>query len=52
MLIGTAIATVIRVSFRACRPFGLVTASKDWMKPSSNVRMKIIATGISSNAER
>ena len=35
---GTAIATVIRVSFRAWRPFSLNTASNDSTKPASNVR--------------
>ncbi len=35
---GTAIATVISVSFSAASPFSLKTASNDSTKPASNVR--------------
>ena len=52
VLIGTAISTVMIVSFRAWRPASLVTASNDSMKPSSKVRMKIMITGMISSAAR
>jgi hypothetical protein len=52
VLIGTAIATMTRVSFSACRPSGEVIASIGGPIPSSKVLKKISTSGARSNRAR
>ncbi len=49
---GTAIATMIRVSFSAWSPSGEVIASSGGPIPSSKVLKKIITSGASSSRVR